>query len=288
MRIKRYIPLFFAGILLTGCAIFPKEEELQRTPIIQAYEQDEFKMAEVKKGTLQLYNTIDAVCMNLGESRYSFGVSNLSYKGVYVSLGEKVAAGTTLAELETSYTDTDVADSSQVILKAKEDSRVTYVAEAEDGEKSVAGQLVVVTNSNDAFYLNAYTEYWDKFKSGDTVTMHIAGEDYNAEVIDASEIGLENPTQEEGAQGAVYFKVQQDGLYLKSQDIGTVTVLIEEKKDVLYVPKSAITEVNGKEIVYVENEDGIRSVQYIETGLHADNKVEIKDGLKLGDKVILE
>ena len=98
MRIKRYIPLLFAGILLTGCAIFPKEEELQRTPIIQAYEQDEFKMAEVKKGTLQLYNTIDAVCMNLGESRYSFGVSNLSYKGVYVSLGEKVAAGTTLAE----------------------------------------------------------------------------------------------------------------------------------------------------------------------------------------------
>lgn len=86
----------------------------------------------------------------------------------------------------------------------------------------------------------------------------------------------------------VYFKVQQDGLYLKSQDIGTVTVLIEEKKDVLYVPKSAITEVNGKEIVYVENEDGIRSIQYIETGLHADNKVEIKDGLKLGDKVILE
>lgn len=140
MRIKRYIPLLFAGILLTGCAIFPKEEELQRTPIIQAYEQDEFKMAEVKKGTLQLYNTIDAVCMNLGESRYSFGVSNLSYKGVYVSLGEKVAAGTTLAELETSYTDTDVQISSQVILKAKEDSRVTYVAEAEDGEKSVAGQ----------------------------------------------------------------------------------------------------------------------------------------------------
>ena len=56
----------------------------------------------------------------------------------------------------------------------------------------------------------------------------------------------------------------------------------------MYVPKTAITGVHGKEIVYVENEDGIKSIQYIETGLHADNKVEIISGLKLGDKVILE
>lgn len=288
MRIRKLLPLFLSGIILTGCGIFPKEDELQRSPIIQAYEQEEFKMADVKKGTLQLYETIDAVCMNIGETKYSFGISNLAYQGVYVTLGEKVTTGTKLAELSYSYTDTDIADVNQVVLTAKEDSRVTYVAEVDEGEKSVAGHLVVITNTEDAFYLNAYTEHWEGFKAGDKVDIHISGGDYTAEIIEPTEIGLERVAPQNENEREVYFKIKEPDLYLKSEDVGTITVLVEERKDVLYVPKSAITEVNGEEIVYVENEDGIRSVQYIETGLHADNKVEIKSGLKLGDKVILE
>lgn len=289
MRKKRILAICMSGIILTGCGIFPKEDELQRTPIIQAYQQEEFKMAEVKKGTLQLYENINAVCMNLGETRYSFNISNLAYTGIYVKLGEYVSAGTKLAELSADYKESQVADSSQLVLTAKEDSYITFVADVDDGEKSVAGHNVVIANSMDAFYLNAYTIYWNKFNVGDSVQMRISGNDYMATVISPTEIGLENTTpSSEYEEGAVYFKIKEDNLFLRSEDVGSITILVDEKKDVLYVPESAITEVNDKEIVYVENEDGIRSVQYVETGLHADNKVEIKSGLELGDKVILE
>lgn len=127
---------------------------MQRTPIIQAYQQEEFKMAEVKRGDLQLYEKLDAVCMGLGETSYSFELSNLAYKGIYVQQGEQVKQGDLLAELSASYDDTQVADASQLTLKAKEDSRVTFVMSVEDGEKCIAGQAVVIANSMDAFYLN--------------------------------------------------------------------------------------------------------------------------------------
>lgn len=288
MRTRRLVPILLAGVCLTGCGIFPKEEELQRTPIIQAYQQDEFKMADVKQGDLQLYETIEVVCMNMGESRYSFGVSDLAFEGVYVHLGDRVTPGTKLAELAVSRDDTQVANQSQVLLTAKEAGRVTYLAEVDEGEKSIAGQLMVIVNTNEAFYLNAYTVYWDRFQVGDKATLHIAGADYEAEIIDPRQIGIESYTPQKGQEGPVYFKIDEEGLYLKGEDKGSITILAEEKKDVLYVPKSAITEVNDKEIVYVENEDGIRSVQYVETGMYTDNKVEIVSGLKVGDKVILE
>lgn len=289
---KQYLLLFsvITCSLLNGCAIFPKEEELVRTPIIEAYEREEFKMAEVQRGDLQKYETIDAVCMNVGETRYSFAVSNLAYNGVYVQLGEHVSAGTKLADLVVSYTDTDVANESQVVLTAKEDATVTYVYDADDGEKSVAGQLVIVTNSKDSFYLNSYTEYYDKFKIGDTVSMHIEGADYMATVVSPAEIGILEDSMGVTSDGKaqIFFKIKEDNLFLISEDVGSVTVLVEEKKDVLYIPKRAITTVDDEEIVYVENSDGIRSVKYVKTGLEADNKIEILEGLEEGDKVILE
>ena len=266
MHIKKILPVCLAAIFLTGCGIFPKEEELQRTPIIQAYEQEEFKMADVKKGTLQLYETLDVVCMNMGETRYSFGVSNLAYQGVYVTLGQKIAAGTKIADLAYSYTDTDIADISQVELKAKEDSTVTYLSEVEDGEKSVAGQLVAITNTKDAFYLNVFTEFWKRFNVGDIVPIHIAGGDYNAQVIDSSEIGIESSVSDDAIEGEVYFKIKEEGLYLKGEDVGTITILVDERKDVLYVPKSAITEVNGKEMCMLKMKTVLKVYNILKLG----------------------
>ena len=120
--------------------------------------------------------------------------------------------------------------------------------------------------------------------------MRIRGEDYTATVVTAEDIGLQSIKRPDNPKevSEVYFFVPDEDLYLQSTDAGSVTLLIDEKEDVLYIPESAITTVNDKEIVYMENADGIRSVKYIQTGLHADDKVEILSGLQQGDSVILE
>lgn len=290
MKKRKVFVIFLAVSLLSGCGVFPKEEELQRTPIIQAYQPAEFKMAKVQKGDLKLYERLEAVCMGVGEKQYSFAVSDLEYKGIYVKTGDVIAAGTVLAELEETVGNSQIADRNQLKLTASEGGIVTFAKELETKEKSVSGQLVAVVNSNNGYYLSTYTKYWAKFDKGMQVVMRIRGEDYTATVVTAEDIGLQSTKRPDNPEEAseVYFFVSNENLYLQSTDTGSVTILIDEKDDVLYIPEAAVTTVNDKEIVYVENADGIRSVKYIETGLHADDKVEIINGLQAGDSVILE
>ena len=49
-----------------------------------------------------------------------------------------------------------------------------------------------------------------------------------------------------------------------------------------------MTTVNDRKIVYVEDENGIRGVRDVETGLVTDKYIEIVSGLKEGDSVIVE
>lgn len=276
--------------ILSGCGIFPKEEELAKTPIIEAYEQEPFRMVKVQRGTLKLYEKLEPVCMNIGEKQYTFQVSDMAFKGIYVTLGEQIKKGTLLAELVGDETNSQVASANQLKLTAEEDCTVTFVKAPEDGEKSISGQIIVTTNTTKGYYMNAFTKNWKRFKKGQQVVIRIAGKEYKATVIEAEDIGLSKtvrPTDKEEAS-EVYFHLEDQSAYLQSGDKGEITILVEEKENVLYIPKSSVTLVNDKKIVYVENEDGIRSVKYIETGLETGKEVEVTSGLEEGDSIIVE
>lgn len=283
----RILKVGLCAVLLTGCGIFPKEAELQKTPIIQAYEQEPFDMVQVQRGQLKLYEEINAVCMNLGEKQYTFDVNDMAFKGIYVTCGEQVKAGTVLAELAG---EASSAGTSKLQLIAENDSTVTFVRELDESEKSISGQIIVVTNSNQGYYLNAFTKYWDKFKKGDQMVMRIRGKEYTATVVMAEDLGLSPSVRPEDSEEAseVYFYIEDQEAYLQSGDSGQFSLLVDEKQDVLYIPKGAVTTVNDKKIVYVENKDGIRSVQEIETGLETDRYVEVVSGLQEGDSIIVE
>lgn len=282
---KRAMSVCLACIscILSGCSIFPEEEELRKTPIIQAYEQEPFRKVEVQRGELKQYEKVEAVCMSVGEKQYSFSVSDCAYQGIYVTQGEKVEVGKVLAELMPASGDGPVQ------LVAEHSGTVTFVKNADENEKSISGQIVAVINENQGYYLNAYTKYWDKFEQGQEVVMRIRGHEYSAVVINPEDIGL-NPVvrPQSGEESQVYFHVVDEEAYMQSGDSGEVTILVEDKKDVLYVSKGSVTLVNDKPVVYVEDENGIRNACYIETGIETDKYVEVTDGLKEGDKVIVE
>lgn len=283
------ILLVCSSVLLSGCGIFPKEEELKKTPIIQAYEKEPFRMVKVKRGELKQYETIAAVCMNLGETQYSFKVNDVLYKGIYVTQGEQIQAGTLLAELSGDG-DSAVAAASQLQLYAQTDGVVTFVKGIDDNEKSVAGQIVATINSTKGYYLNAYTKNWAKFTKGQQVLMKIAGKEYTATVMEAQDLGLSSTVRPQNPDepSEVYFYVEDESAYMQSGDKGEFNLLVEERKDALYIPKGVVTTVDDKKIVYVENKDGIRSVQYIETGIETNKSVEVVSGLKEGDTIIVD
>jgi HlyD family secretion protein len=73
---------------------------------------------------------------------------------------------------------------------------------------------------------------------------------------------------------------------LKTGMTGKVEVLINELKDVIYIPIQSVVTVDDKEICHVKT-GGRMEKREVETGLFNDNFVEIKSGLTEGEKVLL-
>jgi HlyD family secretion protein len=74
---------------------------------------------------------------------------------------------------------------------------------------------------------------------------------------------------------------------LRSGMYANVSLLIEEKQETLLVPRAALTEVAGQEIVYVVNDDNTVEQRPVTTGLEEDGRVEILTGLTVGEQVVI-
>ncbi len=277
--------LLLCGVL-NGC-ILPKEEELITTPVVEAYEREDFKTTTVKKGDLVNAADIDCSVLGINEKVLSFELDDMSYRGVYVKAGDSVEANTIVAELVSD----GVTNMTLLQLRAPFNGLVTYALEVKEGERSLMNKRVVIINNGSAYYLIAQTPYWERFQAGDVYNVKFNNNGvYPATVVEPEEIGLERlmHTGEENEVYPVYFRIDDMSACLYSDLRGSFSINLEEKKDVLYVPTSAVTTIDDKEIVYYEDEDGIRNVKYIETGLEAKGKTEVISGLNEGDVIILE
>lgn len=67
---------------------------------------------------------------------------------------------------------------------------------------------------------------------------------------------------------------------------GIISLLVDEKKNVLTLPKTIVHIADDKAFVYTLNENNDREIKYIEIGLIGDEKVEIISGLSEGEKVV--
>lgn len=273
-------------VMVSGC-ILPKEEELVTTPVVEAYEHDDFKTTTVKKGDLVNEQQIDCMVLGINEKSLSFDVEDKSYRGVYVKAGDMVEADTIVAEL---VSDGLTVNLLSLKLKAPFSGLVTYALEVQEGEKSIINKRIVTINNGSAYYLVAQTEYWEQLHAGEVYNVKIGGGIYPATVIEPEEINTERlaHTGEENEIYPVYLRIDDMSAYLYSDMRGTFSIILGEKKDALYVPASAVTTINDEVIVYYEDEDGVRNVKPVETGLEANGKIEIVSGLKEGDTIILE
>lgn len=292
MKKKKYLWISLAAVCLLVLIILllPKEEELNTRPVVEAYQNDDFDMEEVKQGDLIKKETIDLAVQNNGEKILSFSYDDFFYKGIYVKTGDRVSAGQLLAELSAQGKERMVSDSASLQLTAPFDGVVTYALTQEKGEKSVANQSVVIVSQADQYVVSAYTPYWSFFHPGDIYTATIQGKDVRLKVVQEEEIGVEKfpaPTVE-GAPARVYFLTQEEGLLLHSGLPGSMEVTLDTRTNVLYIPSKAVNLVNGEEIVYVEDADGIRTIQSVKTGMNAGKYTEVIEGLSLGDKVIVD
>lgn len=68
---------------------------------------------------------------------------------------------------------------------------------------------------------------------------------------------------------------------------GTANILIQDKKDILVLPMEALQQQKGKRFVTVERPNGTREEKEIKIGIRSKTEVEVTEGLKEGDKVVV-
>ena len=68
---------------------------------------------------------------------------------------------------------------------------------------------------------------------------------------------------------------------------GGITIVLDSRTDVLKIPASAGSTINGEEIVYYPNEEGMKAYKPVKTGMRAGDMIEVISGLTEGESIIL-
>jgi len=176
------------------------------------------------------------------------------------------------------------AEKSASFVYAEMDGTVYQIKDRLEGSTSEKDKVIMtIVDGTECLFETSTPEYIDKFHEGDMIAMNIstsgAAGDYEVTPYNISEWG---ETQ--------YFSVvsgpENDGIEVGTS--GYMTLILEQKKDVLSVPRDSVYKAGDKYYVYVLGDDGMKVVTWITVGVYGDNRVEVLDGLSEGDKVILK
>ena len=169
-------------------------------------------------------------------------------------------------------------------IKAEMDGVVTYVNHnATEGfnhewsfgrSRNRGNRIVAISDGSMPRFTASYSTLKKKtnIKDGDEITVVSGNEEYQTTV------------QTDG--DSIYFMLDYTPEVV-SGNVAYAKEIIAERKDVLYLPKSAINKMGDKDIVYCEDENGFKNPVEVEVGLIAESKAEIISGLEEGDAVIV-
>lgn len=175
------------------------------------------------------------------------------------------------------------------------DGVVTYLYFGLTDAPSVEGEKVMVLSdvSSSVFVVKGSDTV--RFEVGQQVEVVANGKSYTAQMVDPASLQLpeeeadESLSEEEQLKNArAYFKLEQPDPSLKDGVGGRINLVLQEKRDTLFVTEDAVKSVNGKTVVYYLDENGLRAMKEVKTGMTANKQVEILEGLKEGEIVIAE
>ncbi len=155
------------------------------------------------------------------------------------------------------------------------DGVVTFILPRLEGSTSDEDVTVYrIINSDECLFRLENSEYGDQFEVGQAVHVQIN-----------DELGYDT-TVKRIVESTIYLEPDEIDTSLEVGTRGYVTLVLDERHDVLYLPNSCIYTADDQTYVFVEDADGMQSIQYVTVGMKGDSYTEIIDGLGEGDIVI--
>jgi len=275
--------------------------ELESDDLVRQTDNQTLELEKLKLGKSQLIDTynlnLKTESIKLESLRKKLETADENQKQVIeaqiASQEEAIATLTNNHKLQLEIYNTRIRVASDKLanLKSQTDQRrlvagidgtVTYVKKVDANSTSVENEkfITVADKASSVFIVSG--EDVSYLKPGDVVSITLSSGTREGTVIDASELGLEPSDR------TAYVRLNETAFDIKEKASGSITIELDRRDDVLYVPRAAVKTANGKRIVYILNEDGIKTMREVETGFEAGGKVEIISGLELGEQVIVE
>ena len=168
------------------------------------------------------------------------------------------------------------------------DGVITYVFSPNPEDLSQTTKRVLTISDSSLSLFKGTTEFFYLFEPGMELTVVSGDSEFEAVVRSEEELGLPETTHEIGKTGTIYLALRETMYTLSDNASGTVTLTQAEKQGVLCVPKRAVSQINGKSVVYYPDDYGMRTFKEIEIGLDNGTYVEVISGLEEGDPVIVK
>ena len=163
-------------------------------------------------------------------------------------------------------------------LRAGINGTARFVLQNDSADDSIStGQTVCIVSDLSSASFTAQTER-GRFSVGDTVEINYDDTEHEAIV--------QETTETENKKVAVRFQLSVPDPSLSAGKQGTILLLTDPRENVLFLPLKAVISLQNAKMVYYVDEDGIKNSKVVTTGLEADGKVEILDGLEEGELVI--
>ena len=186
-----------------------------------------------------------------------------------------------LERLALEQLETELAKST---LRSPIDGEVVFVTRVFPGEPIGARQTVVQVADPRELLFAYQGQRDDEFSLGRAVTVNLRGDTYpGAVVMTPRNVPLDAP---EEMRDVVLIRVDAPPEALTRGQTGTASMVADRREDVIVLPADAVQTYVNRKFVFVL-EDELRTERTVEVGLSTPTQVEIVDGLRVGEQVVL-
>ncbi len=149
---------------------------------------------------------------------------------------------------------------------------VTYVDTSFEGGYANEENVIVTVRGVKKNRFRGKTKYADKFEDGEEVTVTVSGQQY--------------PVTVKKADNNVIYLYPKKNAKFQNDTSGTVDLILEQKKDVLYLPTALVHDLGDSTVVYIEGDSGVKKMREVTTGVQIGSQIEITSGLTEGEQVL--
>lgn len=171
------------------------------------------------------------------------------------------------------------------------DATVAYVREKNEGDRSQVDETIIRLAVSESSMFVGRTNIPDHFEFGAEMMLTVGDDEMPAIVVNPSDYGIETEEtdpEEENPDVPVYLRLAAENIVLETRTRADISILLDASRDSLLLDTDALHDSEGRSFVYVESDDGLREVKFIEIGLQNSNWTEIRSGLEEGERVILD